>query len=287
VGKKGLGKGLSALIPGLAEEKKLNVEEIPLSDISPNPNQPRQSFNEQSFFEMVESVRKFGVIQPIVVQPKGLGYEIVAGERRWRAAKEAGLKSIPAVIKRLEGPESLEIALIENLHREDLNAIEEAQAYKTIIEKFNITQEELAKKIGKSRVAVTNTLRLLELPEDVKEAIVAGNLSAGHARALLGLKDEKKIKSLAERVIAEGLSVRETEKLARLISLEKKKKPSVQPKAFREMARELSKILKTPVKVKMTSQKGKIEITFKKVEDLERIFSLLKKVGEEESQDEL
>lgn len=285
--KKGLGKGLSALIPGLAEEKKLNVEEIPLSDISPNPNQPRQSFDERSFFEMVESVRKFGVIQPIVVQPKGLGYEIVAGERRWRAAKEAGLKSIPAVIKRLEGPESLEIALIENLHREDLNAIEEARAYKTIIEKFNITQEELAKKIGKSRVAVTNTLRLLELPEEVKEAIVAGNLSAGHARALLGLKDEKKIKSLAERVMAEGLSVRETEKLARLMSLEKKKKPSTQPTAFREMAKELSKILKAPVKVRMTSQRGKIEIVFKKVEDLERIFSLLRKLGEEKSQDEL
>jgi ParB family chromosome partitioning protein len=287
VSKKGLGKGLSALIPGLAEEKKLNVEEIPLSDISPNPNQPRQSFDEQSFFEMVESVRKFGVIQPIVVQPKGLGYEIVAGERRWRAAKEAGLKSIPAVIKRLEGPESLEIALIENLHREDLNAIEEAQAYKTIIEKFNITQEELAKKIGKSRVAVTNTLRLLELPEEVKEAIVAGNLSAGHARALLGLKDEKKIKSLAERVMTEGLSVRETEKLARLMSLEKRKKPPAQPRVFREMARELSKILKAPVKVRMTSQRGKIEITFKKAEDLERIFSLLKKLGEEKSQDEL
>jgi ParB family chromosome partitioning protein len=283
MGKRGLGKGLSALIPGLAEEKKLNVEEIPLSDISPNPNQPRQSFNEQSFFEMVESVRKFGIIQPIVVQPKGLGYEIVAGERRWRAAKEAGLKSIPAVIKRLEGPESLEVALIENLHREDLNAIEEAQAYKTIIDKFKITQEELAKKIGKSRTAVTNTLRLLDLPEDVKEAIAVGNLSAGHARALLGLKEEEKIKSLAERVTSEGLSVRETEKLARLMSLEKKKTYSPQPKAFREMGRELSKILKAPVKVKMTSRKGKIEITFKRVEELERIYSLLKKVGEEES----
>lgn len=262
----------------MPEEKGVIVEEIPIIEIEPNPNQPRRNFNQQSFNEMVESVKRFGVLQPIMVQSRGVGYQIVAGERRWRAAKAAGLKVIPAVIKRPEGAESLEMALVENLHRENLNALEEAVAYQKIIKEFKLTQEELAKKIGKSRPAVANTLRLLELPEAVKKLIVDDNLSAGHAKALLFLSDEESQISLAERIIAEGLTVREAESLARLMSLPKRRKKIPQPKGFKQLAKELSKKLNAKVKIKMTSKQGKLEISFKTVEELERLYNKLKQV---------
>ncbi len=281
MGKKGLGRGLSALIPTMPEERSVIAEEIPIAEIEPNPDQPRRNFNQQSFDEMVESVKRFGVLQPIVVQSRGIGYQIVAGERRWRAAKVAGLKTIPAIIKRPEGAESLEMALVENLHRENLNALEEAEAYQKIIKKFGLTQEELAKKIGKSRPAVANTLRLLELPDAVKQLIVDGNLSAGHAKALLSLSDEKSQISLAERILAEGLTVREAESLARLMNLPKKRKRVPQPKGFKQLAKELSKILNARVKIKMTSKRGKLEISFKTVEELEKLYNKLKQVSSE------
>lgn len=275
--KGGLGKGLSALIPTLNDTKGVPLEHIPVSDITPNPHQPRKHFDPQAFEEMVASVKEFGIVQPIIVKPQGPVFQLIAGERRWLAAKEAGLKTIPALVKKSTRIESLEIALIENLQREDLNAIEEATAYEYLIEECGLTHEELGKKIGKSRVAVTNILRLLRLPPGIKQFIIEGSLSEGHARPLLSLEDEEKQKELALRIIEENLTVRQVEKLVRLgqISAEHRQKRLHQPKAFKILAGELRKILSAPVRVKMTSKKGKIEIDFNSMEELERIFKLI------------
>lgn len=272
--KGGLGKGLGALIPaGEMEEERLI--EVPVSDIVPNPNQPRKHFNQQALDEMVASIKEFGLIQPIVVRSKGTKYEIVAGERRLKAAEMAGLKTIPAVIRQSTDTESLEMALIENLQRENLNAIEEAQAYKQLIEEFKLTQTELAEKVGKSRVAIANSIRLLGLPESIKQLIIDGGISSGHARALLSLADEEQQIKLAERILIEGLTVRQTENIVRLwqmVGVTKPKKRLLQPKAFKKLARAMTKALGAKVRVKMTPKKGKIEIDFKSVEDLSRVY---------------
>lgn len=277
--KRGLGKGLSSLIPTIPTTEEIKVEQVPLTDIMPNPNQPRKNFDPEPFGELVASIKEYGLVQPIVVRPRGAGYELVAGERRWRAAKEAGLATIPSVIKRSTDAESLEIALIENLQREDLNAIEEATAYNQLIEGFDITQAELSTRVGKSRAAITNTLRLLQLPESIKRLITEGNISSGHARALLALEDEEHQKKLAERIMEEGLSVRQAENIVRLWQLSRLPRTSQQrhlePKRFKQVARKIAKTLSARVRIKMYQKKGKIEIDFKSVEDLERIFKLL------------
>lgn len=273
--KKGLGKGLSALIPTLSEEKGLKVEEIEVNEVKPNPNQPRQRFDEDAFRELVESVKKMGIIQPIVVRAKGFEFELIAGERRWRAAKEAGLKTIPAVVKQAGEADSLEIALVENLHREDLNAIEEARAYHELVTRFGLTQEELAEKIGKSRSAVANSLRLLSLPLSVQQLIDDGQLTAGHARAILAVKDEEKQLRLAEKIIGEGLSVREAEKHVQLLNLPTSRRKKEEPEALKIAAKALRKFFKVPVRARQTPKKIKVELTFKSLAELEEFYQKL------------
>lgn len=274
--KRGLGKGLGALIPSPGPSEAPQVEEILVDDIHPSPDQPRKHFGQQAFEDLVVSVKEFGLIQPVVVRPKGTGFELVVGERRWRAAKEAGLKAIPAVIRGTTDTESLEMALIENIQRENLNALEEAAAFRKLIEQFDMTQAGLASRVGKSRAVIANTLRLLQLPGDVKQLIEDGDLSSGHARALLSLDDEERQKKLAQRIITEGLSVRQTENIVRLMSLPgpRTHRP-LQPKAFKAIAKKLGERLSAKVRVSMTSKKGKIEIDFKSLDDLERIYELL------------
>ncbi|PKQ29866.1 MAG: chromosome partitioning protein ParB [Actinobacteria bacterium HGW-Actinobacteria-10] len=250
---------------------------MPLAQIQPNPKQPRTDMNEEGIAELSDSVKKVGIIQPILVRPHGDGYQIIAGERRWRAAKAAGLKSVPVRIISASDETSLELALIENLQRSDLNAIEEARGYRRLLTECQMTQAELADKVSKSRSAITNALRLLDLPEDVQEYVYDGKLSAGHARAVLAVPDEGMRTRLAEKLIAEGLSVREAENLARLYAAgqgERAPRP-VAPKSFKVVARKLRLVLGTNVRVRQSAKKGKIEIEFHGEDDLERIFRAL------------
>lgn len=276
--KRGLGRGLSALIPNAAQESQTSEPtELAVEIMAPNPLQPRTDIDEASVAELADSIRKVGVLQAIIVRPLGDGYQIIAGERRWRAARMAGLEKVPVRVLTTTEVESLEIALIENLQREDLNAIEEARGYRRLLAEYQMTQAELADKVSKSRSAITNALRLLDLPEEVQDLVYASKLSAGHARAILGVPEEAARIKLARRVVDEGLSVRETENMARLYAAgqaERSPRPAT-PKAFKLVARRLRKILGTNVRVRLTEKKGKIEIDFHGEEDLERIYRLL------------
>lgn len=275
--KRGLGRGLSALIPSIVHEDVGEEHEIAVSLIVPNPKQPRTDIDEESLAELADSIKKVGLLQPVVVRPFGDGYQIIAGERRWRAARAAGLERIPARVLGASDAESLEIALIENLQREDLNAIEEARGYRRLLTEHQMTQAELADKVSKSRSAITNALRLLDLPEEVQELVYNGSLSAGHARALLSIPDDTLRIKLAEKLVAEGLSVREAENLARLYAAGRHDRVArpVTPKVYKVVARKLRLMLGTNVRVKQTSTKSKIEIEFSGEEDLERIFRML------------
>jgi ParB family chromosome partitioning protein len=278
--RRGLGRGLNALIPTIEEpsESELNaVIELPLDKITPNKNQPRNKFSEDSLAELAESIKEFGVIQPIVVRKlDGMEkYEIITGERRYRATKSTGISTIPSiVINDVDDTSSLEMALIENIQREDLNAMERAHTYKQLIEEFKITHEKLSKKIGKSRTSITNTLRLLTLPEEIQKLINEGKISEGHARAILILDNNREKINLANHIIKNDLSVREAERIA-----ERKVKQDTGEKAEKilqfskapEISRELSDFLNAPVKVTMSKKKGKIVIEFGTVKDLERI----------------
>lgn len=272
--RRGLGKGLGALIPSLAQVDSGRLEQVPVARIAPNPNQPRKSFDEQTFSELVASVKEFGLVQPVVLRPAGDGYELVAGERRWRAAKEAGLSNIPAIVRSSSDTEALEIALVENIQRDNLNAIEEATAYKQLIEDFEMTQTELASRVGKSRTALTNTLRLLQLPEQIRQHIAQGRISSGHARALLSIDDASAQGRLVDRIMSDELSVRQAEDVARLWKLSRAPRPKrvETPKAFKLVARRLRKMLGTRVRVRTSSKKGRIEIDFDTVDELERIY---------------
>jgi ParB family chromosome partitioning protein len=274
--KGGLGRGLGALIPSLGPTE-IEFEELPVSSIRPNPHQPRKHYDLESFQELIESIKQFGLVQPVVVRPRGEAFELVAGERRWRAAREAGLATIPALIRNSTEAESLEMALVENLQRENLNAIEEAAAYRLLIDEFGISQAELAEKVGKNRVTVTNTLRLLQLPVEIQAEVVEGNISSGHARALLSLSGEDEQKRLAARIAKENLSVRQTESIVRLLvsAREAPRKATAQPKELKAVARRLSKALGTRVKIKMKEEKGRVLIEFESLEDLERIADLI------------
>ncbi len=275
--KRGLGRGLSALIPNVARDEAGEEHDIATSLIVPNPKQPRTDMGEESLTELADSIKKVGLLQPIIVRPFGDGYQIIAGERRWHAARAAGLERVPVRILGVSDSESLEIALIENLQREDLNAIEEARGYRRLLTDHQMTQAELAEKVSKSRSAITNALRLLDLPEEVQELVYAGSLSAGHARAVLSVPDETLRVKLAEKLAAEGLSVREAENLARLYAAGRSDRVPrpVTPKSFKVVARKLRLFLGTGVRVKQTSKKGKIEIEFHGEDDLERIFRVL------------
>lgn len=290
--KGGLGRGIGSLIPegdraavdvffGSATQSP-NLVDVPgakfamldPNSITPNPQQPRTVFEAEAFGELVHSVREFGVLQPIVVRPKGAGYELIMGERRLRASKEAGLREIPAVIRDTSDENMLRDALLENLHRANLNPLEEASAYKQLLEDFGSTQEELADRLGRSRPQITNTLRLLRLPLDVQSKVASGVLSAGHARALLGAPDDATMSELAARVIREGISVRGLEELVSGIKVKPKKAKIVaggRQDMLKELADELSEALDTVVKINLGRKKGQLIVEFGNVADLKRI----------------
>jgi ParB family chromosome partitioning protein len=281
----GLGKGLGALIPtgeGVNAESTA-LQEIPCSAVRPNQHQPRNYFDEEALVSLSASIRELGVLQPILVRPAGAGqYELIAGERRWRAAKRAGLQTIPALVRDVEDAGALEQALVENLHREDLNALEEAAAYQQLMEDFKLTQEQVGIRVGKSRSAVTNTLRLFQLPPSVQKLVADRKLSAGHARALLGSPDRLYQETLARRAVAEDLSVRAVEEAVRDHE-EDPVEPAppvgpagrshlLRPAGLLELEELLSAHLDTRVSVTMGSKRGRVAIDFATIEDLERIY---------------
>lgn len=282
--KRGLGRGLSALIPSASQESHAGEEiaELAVDLISPNPEQPRTDLDEDAVAELADSITKVGLLQSIIVRPHGEGYQIVAGERRWRACRLAGLERVPVRVLSLNDVEALELALIENLQREDLNAIEEARGYKRLLTEHQMTQAELADKVSKSRSTITNALRLLDLPDEVQELVYSGKLSAGHARAVLSVPDEGARLRLAEKISQDGLSVREAENLARLIAAgggERTPRPAA-PKTFKVVARKLRRYLGTNVRVRAGKDKNKIEIEFHTEEELARIVGVLTGEGE-------
>lgn len=267
------------MIPSLATENTA-LEEIAITEIRANPSQPRVQFDPDAFSELVASVSRHGIVQPVVVRPKDGGFELIAGERRWRAAREAGLEAVPAIIKTSDDSESLQLALIENIQREDLNAIEEAAAYRRLVDDFGCTQAEMAELVGKNRTTVANTMRLLQLPEAVRGMICEGRLSSGHARALLALDGNDAQIKLAQRVAGEGLSVRQTEELARLWQMSQNKTAGVRPSPSPEIkaiARRLGKSLGTKVRAKLVGNKVKVEIELKDADDLRRLEDLIVK----------
>jgi ParB family chromosome partitioning protein len=288
VAKRGLGRGLSALIPGAGQEfVGGEPQELPIELISPNPNQPRTAMDEDGIDELADSIAKVGVLQPIIVRPHAEGYQIIAGERRWRASRAAGLTKVPVRVMASTETESLALALIENLQRQDLNAIEEARGFKRLIEEYSMTQAELADRVSKSRSGVTNSLRLLDLPEEVQDLMYDNKLTAGHARAVLSVPDEAQRVRLAQKIIEEGLSVREAENVARLMAAgqgERTPRP-ISPKSYKVIARKLRRLLSTNVRVRQTAKKGKIEIDFVDEGDLERIMRVLTESAAPEGDD--
>lgn len=275
--KKALGRGLNALVGEAQYETGNSGSETKLSigDIIPNPNQPRTHFNETELNELSESIREHGVLQPLLVRKKGSKYEIIAGERRYQASKLADLAEVPVIIKDVDDQQMMALALIENLQRSDLNPLEEAKGYRQLIDASGMTQDALSKAVSKSRSAITNSLRLLDLPEPVQQLIFDGQLTAGHARAILAVPYEDARIKLAERVVKEGLSVRATEHLAPLFSVgDAPKAPRpVTPQSFKKAARVLRQRFNTNVRVKSTRGKNKIEIEFKDEDELKRILS--------------
>lgn len=273
-----LGKGLDALIPGAkkAADSKSGVLNISVADIKGNPNQPRKTFSAAGMEEMIKSVREKGVIQPIILKETGDKYEIVAGERRFIAAARAGLKFVPAIIKNMSSIEQLEIALIENIHREDLNQIEEANAYKALMDGMRLTQEQLADKLGKNRSTVTNMLRLLKLPKTVQDYLVRGEIEPGHAKVLLGIDDASKMKAMCEQAVKRGMSVRELEKLLSREKKPKKQKTNAGTAEMRGIETKLKHFFGTKVSVKGDYKKGRLEIEYYSQEDFERILEALK-----------
>ncbi|AJC25422.1 ParB/RepB/Spo0J family partition protein [Bacillus velezensis] len=276
--KGGLGKGINALFNqvDLSEE---TVEEIKISDLRPNPYQPRKQFDDESLAELKESIIQHGILQPIIVRKSLKGYDIVAGERRYRAAKLAGKETVPAIVRELSESLMREIALLENLQREDLSPLEEALAYDSLLKHLDLTQEQLAKRLGKSRPHIANHLRLLTLPESIQNLIAEGTLSMGHGRTLLGLKNKNKLEPLVKKVVEEQLNVRQLEQLIQQLNnnvpRETKKKEPVQDVVLKERESYLQNYFGTTVNIKRQKKKGKIEIEFFSNEDLERILELL------------
>lgn len=294
VKKGGLGRGLDALFADVpvkesAAEKNQNeknsaddrdrVQYIKIHDIMPNANQPRKTFNEEKIGELADSIKEHGIIQPIVVRKREKGYEIVAGERRWRAAIKAELSQVPCLVRELNDEQNMLIAIIENMQREDLNPIEEAEGLRQMSETFGMTQEQISKSLGKSRPYITNSMRLLKLPDYIRDSIAEGQLSAGHGRTLITVTDEKTRRELWQRIVSEGLSVREAEKLSSSGGKHKKKKPAASKKKIPDVLRveaELKEVLGTRVSINKKGSKGKIEIEYYSSEELERLIEMLK-----------
>lgn len=309
--KRGLGKGLGAIFGedvvenSESEKEKNNVSRETLEDhskesanedeygkeykikltlIEPNQSQPRKDFNEELIMELADSIKKYGVLQPLLVQKKGDHYEIIAGERRWRAAKEAGLKEVPVVIKEYTRQQAMEIALIENVQREDLNPIEEAQAYQQLIQEFELTQEEIAERVSRSRTAITNCMRLLKLDKRVQDMLVQGQLSNGHARALLSLENKEAQYQIALKVIDKKLSVREVEKLVKMFGKPKKEEKQKEEEKdlsfiFKDLEERMKQVMGTKVIInKKDKNKGRIEIEYYSEAELERIVELIESI---------
>ena len=274
--RRALGKGLKALIP-VTDEKVGGAFEIAVEDVRPNRYQPRKIFNDLKLTELVNSIREKGVVQPIIVQKSDSGYELIAGERRWRAAQKAGLNKIPAIIREVSSEESLELALIENIQRENLNPIEEARAYQRLSDEFYQTQEDIAKKIGKDRSTVANFLRLFKLPKEIQDSISNEELTMGHARALLSLDSAKEQLSLKDRIVKRKMSVREVESYVNRSRETKKESSKKRVDIFKDrLEGELQRFFGTEVRILKGRNKGKIEIIFYNDEDLERIIELIK-----------
>lgn len=283
--KKGLGKGLDSMIPEkktkaeMKEAQDKSLAEIKISEIDPNMGQPRKKFDEDELLELAESIKIHGVIQPIILTKRGKRYEIIAGERRWRASKLAGLVKIPAVIREYTDKEIMEVSLIENIQRQDLNPIEEATAFKNLIDEYKMKQDDLAERVSKSRSAITNALRLLKLDDKVKAMLAEGLISTGHARALLAVEDKNKQQILATKIFDEKLSVRETEKLVKQIPENKepkKEEKSSEKLIYKKLEDSLKSIIGSKVSIKgRDNGKGKIEIDYYSIEELDRITELL------------
>jgi ParB family chromosome partitioning protein len=288
--KRGLGKGLDIMIPerisdtkGLGDDNVSRERLLPIREIEPNKSQPRKSFNEDALHELAESIKQFGVIQPLIVQKKDKYYEIIAGERRWRASRLAGLKKVPVIIKDYSPQEVLEIALIENIQREDLNPIEEAHAYQRLIKEYNLKQDELAERVSKSRVTITNSMRLLKLNEKVQQMLIDDLISSGHARALLPLEDPNIQYDTACKIFDEKLSVRDTEKLVKQLLKGKAEKEIATVDEFAFIYKDLEDKLRNIVGTKVSihrkkKNKGSIEIEYYSNDDLERIIDLFNKL---------
>ncbi len=288
----GLGRGLGALIPSeMVEHRPATLVELPVAALEPNPRQPRRHFEEESLASLTASVRELGVLQPVLVRRLAPDrYELIAGERRWRSAKRAGLVTIPAVVRETDDSSSLEQALVENLHREDLNPLEEAAAYQQLLDDFGLTHEQLSRRVGKSRAAITNALRLFQLPPPVQKLVGEGQLSAGHARAILGTPDRAFQESIARRAVSEQLSVRMVEDLVRshegttqegtvdaspevpAAGISPRRPSRLRPPGVLELEELLSEHLATRVKVQVASNRGKVIVEFATLEDLERIY---------------
>ena len=280
----GLGRGLGALIPEDAEEELgASFQELPMNSIVPNPFQPRSEFDDAGIASLADSIEQVGVLQPILVRPDGDGaYQLIAGERRWRAAQQAGLTVIPAIVREVRDVSALEHAVIENLHRQDLNALEEAAAYQQLIDDFGFTQQQLAQRIGKSRPSVANTLRLLNLPPAIQGLLIDGRLAAAHARALLGVEDRVEQQRLAEQAVAEGWSVRQVEQAVKEGAPARPKAPddspepgTTRPAALLELEELLSSHLDTRVAVQTGAKRGKIVVEFADLDDLERLYRII------------
>jgi ParB family chromosome partitioning protein len=277
----GLGKGLGALLPEIAREESKNLFYCGIEEITPNRSQPRKHFDELKLQELAESIKENGILEPLIVRRVVQGYELIVGERRWRAAQKAGLREVPVLVKEADGQEVLELSLIENLQREDLNPIEEAEAFKRLTEEFNINQEELATRIGKDRTTITNALRLLKLPSDVRNQLLQNRISAGHARAILSLETKEKQKELCSLIIQKGLSVREAEAMAKRWSEKSKKafpkggKKGELESQLNSLQDSLRKHLGTKVRITPKGKRGKIEIEYYSHEDLQRIVETI------------
>lgn len=285
----GLGKGLGALIPTeVMGDRTSALIDLPVNSVEPNEHQPRSSFDEETLASLTASIREVGVLQPILVREVGEGrYELIAGERRWRAAKRAGLQVIPAIVRTVSDLGRVEQALIENLHRQDLNPLEEAGAYQQLIEDFGLTHEQLSVRVGKSRTAITNTLRLFQLPPAVQKLVSDGQLTAGHARALLGTPDRSFQEALARKAVAEQLSVRAVEdavkernSLGGAPTQRTARKSKLRPPGILELEELLSSHLDTRVKVELGNKRGKVTIDFASLEDLERIYRAMTEAPE-------
>ena len=275
VKKTGLGKGMGALLT-IVEEERGSYFSCPIEEIRPNKSQPRKTFSSEKLEELAASIREKGIIQPLVVRKKGDHYELIAGERRWRASQRAGLREVPVVIQDVSDDTAVELALIENIQREDLNAVEEAEAYHALLEKFSLSQEELAKRVGKDRSTVTNALRLLKLPGEIKRDIVEERLAMGHARALLALDDQELQKKGRDEIIKRNLTVRETEALVKRLKSSRVRHPvkKTDPQ-MTELLDQLKRHFKAKVALRQGKRGGKIEISYTNLDDLTRIIEII------------